>query len=460
MQNWENKWEKTEEIGRGGQGIVSKLAHKNDKSRFAVIKELVPKWRNNPQAIERLHKEASTLEILNSLGAKVPQAYDSSTTTLENSSPFLIMEHINGIRFDKWLIDHAPCPPSDACDITLEISETIKLCHENKIGHRDLKPTNIILKNGKPTEPYILDFGISFDSKQTHALTQDGEMFWNEFIILPECQDLEGGHQDLRSDITALVGIFFSCITGEPPIVLRDANETSPHRRKQNIIYNLELEDEHKERLMWFFDTGFAHNINNRFQTLNEFTRELTKLKSKQSHSELDLFEEFKKLDTVVLKNSRPAQLEVLNNQYTKINPQIRKHINAALQGLSKNSGKVQILDISMAAFSSFGKLEIEGNILNNDNCLTFIISRNHLEKHAFIAIAAYAVQMEIYLFVTSGVTIVRNSIRDTGKLTWDKVAVLPEKSTSIEPRTLKLITDTIKPKLAFEISKLISSTQ
>ena len=165
-----------------------------------------------------------------------------------------------------------------AAKITLAITETIELCHKHEIGHRDLKPTNIILKNGEISEPYILDFGISFDSCQTHCLTRNGEMFWNEFIILPECQDLEGGHRDLRSDITALVGIFYSCITGRPPIVLRNAQELSPHRRDEGKIFEIAENDDQGEQLMWFFDKGFEYRISKRFQNINEFQEELKKV--------------------------------------------------------------------------------------------------------------------------------------------------------------------------------------
>jgi len=149
------------------------------------------------------------------------------------------MEFIHGTRFDEWLKNAAPVSPENGFRITKAIADTIRLCHDHQIGHRDLKPTNIILKNGEIDEPYILDFGISFDSMQTVMLTKNGEMFWNEFIILPECQDLGGNHRDLRSDITALVGVFFSCLTKKPPIMLRDAQNRGPHQRCEDAVRTL-----------------------------------------------------------------------------------------------------------------------------------------------------------------------------------------------------------------------------
>lgn len=271
---WLKDWEEHGEITRGGQGIITELCHKSDPTKKAVLKRIVPRWQEDTQAISRLQKEIETLVKLNDLGAYVPKVYDSFLNHNE-TEPFLLMEFIPGIRFDKWLKISAPVKISKAAIITLRISEIIKICHQHNIGHRDIKPANIILKNEEISSPYILDFGISFDSKQTVILTREGEMFWNEFIILPECQDLAGGHRDLRSDVTALAGILFNCLTGKPPIMLRDSQELAPHKKHEHLLLNSAETINQGEHLIWFFNRAFSYHINDRFQTLDEFTNEL-----------------------------------------------------------------------------------------------------------------------------------------------------------------------------------------
>ncbi|HEY9815294.1 MAG TPA: protein kinase, partial [Candidatus Obscuribacterales bacterium] len=231
---WVNDWDELEEIGRGGQGVVTKVRSRST-GKLAVLKRIVDKWRFDEQARARLRQEGETLAKLKRFGAKVPELYESFIDH-NDAEPFLIMEYILGDRFDSWLNSSAPTTPQTAVKITLQITRTIELCHKLDVGHRDLKPTNIILKDGNINHPYILDFGISFDSRQTVALTEEGEMFWNEFIMLPECQDLAGGHRDLRSDITALAGIFFTCLTAKPPIMLRSAEEQPPHERHEKLL--------------------------------------------------------------------------------------------------------------------------------------------------------------------------------------------------------------------------------
>jgi serine/threonine-protein kinase len=272
-----------------------------------VLKRIVPRWKEDRQARQRLQQEAETLSKLYNLGAHVPAVLDSFLKH-DATEPFLLMEFIKGVRFDDWLKTSAPVAPAKAVLVTRGIAETISLCHQHKIGHRDLKPSNIILKDGEIVLPFVLDFGIAFDSRQTRILTQEGEMFWNEFIILPECQVLEGGHRDLRSDITALAGIFFTCLTGRPPIVLRDAQELAPHQRHERFLLDSAETVEQGERLVWFFDRAFKYRIEERFQTLGEFIAELAHFDESSPVESLDIIKQFSVLDEAVRSTDRNVQ--------------------------------------------------------------------------------------------------------------------------------------------------------
>ena len=219
------------------------------------------------------------------------------------------------------------------------MAETIELCHAHNIGHRDLKPANIILKGDSIDEPFILDFGISFDSRQTYVLTREGEMFWNEFLILPECQDLEGGHRDLRSDIAALVGIFYSCISGSPPVVLRDAQERPPHRRQNETkVRSVAENPQQAEQLLWFFDKGFSFRLSDRFQNLDEFRRELERFGESDTYAALDVLEQFQLLDQTVRARDRTVQLALLRQNFSKMQTAIDQAMKALGKGLQRIS--------------------------------------------------------------------------------------------------------------------------
>jgi hypothetical protein len=68
---WLKEWDELDEIGRGGQGIVTKLRNKNEPNKYAVLKSIVPRWQNNKLAEERLKQEAQALSTLQQLQANI-----------------------------------------------------------------------------------------------------------------------------------------------------------------------------------------------------------------------------------------------------------------------------------------------------------------------------------------------------------------------------------------------------
>lgn len=453
---WLVDWEEQKGSIRGGQGVITKLRHKTNIERLAMLKTIVPRWQGNEQARKRLQKEAETLLKLNDLKAHVPKVYDSFMK-YDTAEPFLLMEFIDGIRFDEWLRTKAPVTPDKAVLIVQGIAKTIGLCHQHQIGHRDLKPSNIILKGGEISSPYVLDFGIAFDSRQTIILTHEGEMFWNEFIILPECQDLEGGHRDLRSDITALAGIFFACLTGKPPIVLRDAQELAPHQRHEHSLRNSAKTVEQGEHLAWFFDRAFAYRINKRFQTLEEFTGELVRFADSSSVTNLDLVDQFAILDQEVQSTDRNVQLAALRDKYQKVLTKVVEQITNESMALKQLNGRLRTRNISITDLQEFNRPNVNGgNALNEQNALAFFVSRNHFDHIAVALLMPFSVGMQIHLYSTSYCAPSGNIIQMKKSVTWAKIAILDENIEKLSEEKLSVIVSALKSKLTHEITNLV----
>ncbi len=452
---WQNDWKEEEEIAQGGQGIITELRHKTDPARRAVLKRIVPRWRNDPQARQRLQQEAETLSKLHTFGAHVPAVYDSFLNH-SGAEPFLLMEFIEGIRFDKWLKTSAPVAPAKAVLITRGIAETISLCHQHKIGHRDLKPSNIILKNGEVSLPYVLDFGIAFDSRQTMILTREGEMFWNEFIILPECQDLQGGHRDLRSDITALAGIFFACLTGEPPIMLRDSQELAPHQRYDNLLRNSAGTLEQGEHLAWFFDRAFAYRIGERFQTLDEFGSELMRFADSSSVESLDLIEQFKIFDQAVRATDRKVQIVALQQKWNKIAQKVQKQMHKELSSLEQLSGQRSFGNIGINSLTESNKPKVvSGDFLEVGAVSAYIVGRQHFSRIAVTLLMAFGIDMQIHLYSASYCAPHHNPYNPDKPLTWSKIAVIDENSDGLSETKISVIVKALMSNLAREIRNL-----
>jgi serine/threonine-protein kinase len=445
---WKRDWSKHGEISRGGQGIVTELRSVAEPTKRAVLKQILPRWKDDPQAIQRLQNEAEILSKLYDLGARVPKVFDSFMKH-DSVEPFLLMEFIPGVRFDEWLKSQAPVKTQQAVTITRAIAETIELCHKHKIGHRDIKPSNIILKGGDCSSPYVLDFGISFDSRQTMILTREGEMFWNEFIILPECQDLEGGHRDLRSDITALVGVFFSCLTGRPPIVLRDATDQAPHQKNEKLLVASANTAEEGERLMWFFQKGFAFRISERFQSMSEFTSELMRFADTSGETSLDAIEQFKMLNQNVEKNDRNVQLIALRSKYNDILTSIRQALAAKLNPINSLQAS---FNFGGFALTPQHKIHIpKGELLTVNTADSYTISRLHFNGAALALLIGLAEGMDIHLYATGYTT----PLTPEKLIEWSKIAVVEESQKVISDRTRDVVADVLANKLAHEIRNL-----
>ena len=53
-----------------------------------------------------------------------------------------------------------------ATSILGELASALSVCHDNEIVHRDIKPTNLVMKRGvSPTWPILIDFGIAHDEQ-------------------------------------------------------------------------------------------------------------------------------------------------------------------------------------------------------------------------------------------------------------------------------------------------------
>ncbi|MFB0552518.1 MAG: serine/threonine protein kinase [Phycisphaerae bacterium] len=452
---WQEDWKEHQEIAQGGQGIITELRHKTDSERRAVLKRIVTRWREDRQARQRLQQEAETLSKLHNLGASVPAVYDSFLKH-DEAEPFLLMEFIKGVRFDEWLRTSAPVTPAKAVVVTRGIAKTIKLCHQHKIGHRDLKPSNIILQNGDIRSPYVLDFGIAFDSRQTMILTREGEMFWNEFIILPECQDLEGGHRDLRSDITALAGIFFSCLTGRPPIVLRNAQELAPHQRHERLLLDSAKTVELGERLVWFFDRAFSYRIDKRFQTLDEFISELSRFDESSPVENLDIVEQFHIFDESVRATDRNVQLSDLRQKYARLIQKVNKQMQKDMDNLRQRRGQPSQSNININSIQNQNIPNPNGGDLLDKNVRAFIVAREPFQHSAVVLIAAFGVGMQIHLYSSSYCAPANNLTKPLKSLMWSKIAIIDENTVDLSETKLSVIVNALKSKLAHEIRNLI----
>jgi serine/threonine protein kinase len=272
---WDERWESVKHLGAGGQGTTTLVKRRGGDDSVFVLKRL--NRQNDPERRARMRREAVALQTLGHPG--IPRYVDCNTQEYANDVPlFIVLEHIPGPTLEEFVADNAMAL-DDALAMAMVLTDILSYCHERNIGHRDIKPDNIILRNSSAREPVLIDFGQSFNLDTTAEPiggTQTNEQMGNRFLILPEHRVPGDSKRDLRSDLTSCCGVLFYALTREMPTMLRDASGHAPHERDSVRSGFEALASTRRLALLRLFARGFLHRVDDRWQTAAELNEALS----------------------------------------------------------------------------------------------------------------------------------------------------------------------------------------
>jgi serine/threonine-protein kinase len=194
-------------VGTIGAGATSKVVRAFDPmiGRHVAIKLFSPQLATD-EGRERFIKEARVVGQIShpSIVALHDMGIDEATST-----PYLVMEHIEGQPLDR-ILEKGSIPYSRACAWVADVAIALHVAHRKGIIHGDVKPANILItEDGKVK---LTDFGMarlaSRDTKDTPLLGTPA--YWCPEQIL-------GKAQDARSDIFSLGVVLYEMVTGKRP---------------------------------------------------------------------------------------------------------------------------------------------------------------------------------------------------------------------------------------------------
>ena len=286
---WDDKWEFIRDISSGGQGLTSLVKPKGLGNvleiKSFVLKKLIR--QNDAERRKRMHREVSILETLDH--SAIPKLIDSNSEQFsDNNVPlYMVTEFIEGETLSE-IVRRNFLELPDAIELTLKLLNVIQYCHGIGVIHRDIKPDNIMVRNGKLDDPVLIDFGISFNVEDLteSSLTASLQQLGNRFIALPELHFKSSLQRDPRSDITQCCGILFYALTRLHPVALQDHQEQKPHQRYDFKVHPSALEAQTLALLNRVFDRAFELSIDRRWQSAEELQDILRRLKnqSKPEH--------------------------------------------------------------------------------------------------------------------------------------------------------------------------------
>ncbi|APR77728.1 Serine/threonine-protein kinase pkn3 [Minicystis rosea] len=200
-------------LGTGNMGVVVAATHVDLGQRVA-LKFMLPGKENGPEQRQRFLREARAAVRLRS--QHVARVLDVGT--LENESPYIVMEFLEGRDLADTLRARGPLPFDEAVEYVLQACEAVGEAHAAGIVHRDLKPANLFLTVDVGGLPCIkvLDFGISKFSDADMTLTQEAQALGSPLYMSPE-QMNSSKDVDARSDVWALGTILYQLVAGKTP---------------------------------------------------------------------------------------------------------------------------------------------------------------------------------------------------------------------------------------------------
>ena len=178
-------------LGKGGMAEVYKAVDLN-LDREVALKFL----RTDPENYEKSHKrfelEAKALAKLDH-----PNIVRILDYGKYKGQPYLVMDYISGGTLKQRL--DKPMLWKEACALLIPIAEALQYAHDYKIIHRDVKPSNILIK--ADGTPMLSDFGVAkmLEMDETLDLTGTSVGVGTPYYMAPE--QGKGINIDHRADI-------------------------------------------------------------------------------------------------------------------------------------------------------------------------------------------------------------------------------------------------------------------
>jgi serine/threonine protein kinase len=244
----ESQYQWIDKIGGGGMGVVY-LARDRRLGRVVAIKRLHAKCLSDESLKSRLFQEARATASLSHIHIVHIYALGEDT-----DGPYIVMEYIGGpsqegrekIPPPFTLADRVhregPMALDVAIDLIVKLCRAMEYAHENRVVHRDLKPTNVLLDAGH--EPKIVDFGLAqVRDGDAEPLTMPGERMLSLGYGAPE-QESDASLADERADVYGLGALLYFCITGKNPRYFR--TNDLPEVLRMPVVKALETDREQR----------------------------------------------------------------------------------------------------------------------------------------------------------------------------------------------------------------------
>jgi serine/threonine-protein kinase len=220
-------------IGRGGMGSVWLAERCDGRFERKVAIKFIHLAVLDEAGAERFKREGAILGKLSH--PQIAELIDAGLTS--TGEPFLVLEYVEGQSIDEYC-DRNKLGIDARIHLFLDVLSAVAHAHSNLIVHRDIKPTNVLVRNDGQVK--LLDFGIAKvladeqDLSSATWVTLEGGAALTPMFAAPE--QLSQGAITTATDIYSLGVLLYLLLTGQHPA------GPGPHSPAQLIKANVDQE--------------------------------------------------------------------------------------------------------------------------------------------------------------------------------------------------------------------------
>ena len=175
-------------------------------NRVVALKLLAPNLSEDPGFRARFEREGQVQAALDH--DHIVSVYEAGQSEY---GLFLAMRLIPGPTLKELILGDS-LDPRRGVRLLAQVAHALDAAHTAGLIHRDIKPQNILI--GKADHAYLADFGL-IKAPDEARLTGTGQFIGTIDYVAPE--QIQAEPATPASDIYALTGVLYECLTGEVP---------------------------------------------------------------------------------------------------------------------------------------------------------------------------------------------------------------------------------------------------